>query len=213
MSYRTEPPSKTVVWGCAAATALLLAGCDQLSPPPPATTSTQPATTTSTAAKKKPKKGPDLARMFTGMTGRSIVALPRIEIPGSGGVTIRIALDWRRKIRGNKVRLSWDIEGEVLIRTDLPKIEMSHIEAAAKEMEFTDLKWGKPVDGELGASRFPAKIAKGTGKFQTRDSVFYYFDVQLENKKRMLIVAGVKTRFKNTHEHLVDSLKSIRTKR
>ncbi len=202
---------------CVALTGVLLGGaCNQDGSPQSTTPAASAPTTTASSDATKPARrdtrSATLARLFTGVTSQSVVGYRLVHLPGQSALEVREPPEWKTVRRPKELRLSRDKDALLLFQSRSGTFALAAVAKAAKSMKLTDVAWGDPVDGQLGARRLPGKMADGMARLHGEEADIWYFALPVAGDEHLLVLAAVKRQHSTLRSTLIDCLKSLRPK-
>lgn len=197
--------------------ASLLTSACELDRRPLGTSPDKSAATTASSATKtaapKDTRSAKLARLFTGLPSQSVMGYRLVNLPEQSGLEVREPPEWKTASGRQELRLSRDEDVVLLARTQAGPFELKAANDAAKKVGLTDVAWGDPIDGQLGARRLPGKMSDGMALLYGDKAEVWYFALPLDGDQYLLVVAAVKRQSVVLRAALLDCLKSVRPKR
>jgi hypothetical protein len=203
---------------CLVSTLVLVGGaCDRDGPPqttvPVASAPAGSASSDDKTPARRDTRSATLARLFTGMTSQSVVGYRLVDLPGQSELEVREPPEWKTVRRPKELSLSRDKDAQLLFQIRSGTFELKAVATAAKAMKLTDVAWGEPLDGQLGARRLPGKMSDGMARLRGEEADVWYFALPIDTGEHLLVVAAVKRQSKTLRTTLIDCLKSLRPKR
>ncbi|RLB60312.1 MAG: hypothetical protein DRI90_14025 [Deltaproteobacteria bacterium] len=196
--------------------ALFVGACNQDGPAQTTASAASASVATASSDTNKPARrdtrSATLARLFTGVTSQSVVGYRLVHLPGQSALEVREPPEWKTLRRPKELRLSRDKDALLLFQSRSGTFELAAVAKAAKSMKLTDVAWGDPVDGQLGARRLPGKMADGMARLHGEEADIWYFALPIVGAEHLLVVAAVKRQHSTLRSTLIDCLKSLRPK-
>ncbi len=193
------------VWG---------SGCDldrrPLGSDPTTSAASAPSSTKAVAAAPKDTRGATLARLFAGLPSQSVMGYRLVKLPEPSGLELREPPEWKTRSGRKELHLSRDKDAVLYARTEAGPFELKAASAAAKTLGLTDVAWGDPIDGQLGARRLPGKMSDGMAALHGKPAEVWTFALPLDGDQYLLVVAAVKREASGLRSALLDCLKSVR---